>query len=136
MNISKLNNEKTWIKLSLFFSLVIKTKRIIEGSDFMSTYNTKEISELLNVSEETVRRWIRSGKLKAEKSSKKQGNIVYEKDLFEFVSDKSKYKRMIQAEVHQSNNPFSLNDLLNDLIIQRNQLDEYIVKIQALLKES
>ena len=102
----------------------------------MSTDNTKEISELLDVSEETVRRWIRSGKLKAEKSSKKQGNIVYEKDLFEFVSDKPKYKRMIQAEVHQSNNPFSLNDLLNDLIIQRNQLDEYIDKLQTLLKES
>ena len=102
----------------------------------MNTYKTKEISELLEVSEETVRRWIRSGKLKAEKSSKKQGNIVNEKDLFEFVSDNPKYKKMIQAENHQRDNPFSLHDLLNDLIIQRNQLDEYVVKIQALLKES
>lgn len=102
----------------------------------MSMYNTKELSELLDVNEETVRRWIRSGKLKAERSSKKQGNIVHEKDLFDFVSDKPKYKKMIRAKVHQRNNLFSLNDLLNDLIIQRKLLDDYITKIQALLEES
>jgi excisionase family DNA binding protein len=63
-----------------------------KGVKCMSIYNTKEIAELLNINEETVRRWIRSGKLKAERSSKKQGNVVYEEDLFEFISDKPKYK--------------------------------------------
>lgn len=28
-------------------------------------YSTKQIAKMLNVSEETVRRWIRNGKLKA-----------------------------------------------------------------------
>lgn len=78
----------------------------------MSMYNTKEIADLLDINEETVRRWVRSGLLKAERSSKKQGNIIHEVDLFEF---------------------FSLNDLLNDLIIQRNLLDEYIIKLQSLI---
>lgn len=102
----------------------------------MSIYNTKEIAELLNINEETVRRWIRSGKLKAERSSKKQGNVVYEEDLFEFISDKPKYKKMIRAKVQQRNNPFSLNDLCNDLIAQRDLIDAYIAKLQSLLKES
>ena len=35
----------------------------------MSMYNTKEIADLLDINEETVRRWIRSGELKAERSS-------------------------------------------------------------------
>ena len=32
----------------------------------MRIYNTKEIADLLVISEETVRRWVRSGELKAE----------------------------------------------------------------------
>ena len=102
----------------------------------MSIYNTKEIADLLDVNEETVRRWIRYGLLKAERLSKKQGNIVHEKDLFEFVSDKPKYKKTVRANIQQRNNPFSLDDLLNDLIIQRKLLDEYITKLQVLLKET
>ena len=47
----------------------------------MRIYSTKEISELFGVDNETVRRWIRTGELKAEQSSRKRGNIVYEKDL-------------------------------------------------------
>ena len=107
----------------------------MKGGGCMNMYNTKEIAGLLDVNEETVRRWIRYGKLKAERSSKKQGNIVYEKDLFNFISDKPKYKKMVMAKVQQRNNPFSLNDLLNVLIIQRDLLDDYITKIQSLLKE-
>ena len=33
----------------------------------MKTYNVREISELLDTNQETVRRWIRSGKLEDEK---------------------------------------------------------------------
>ena len=101
----------------------------------MSMYNAKEIADLLDINEETVRRWIRSGELKAERSSRKQGNIVYEKDLFDFISNKPKYKKMIRAKIQQRDNPFSLNDLLNDLIIQRDLLNDYITKVQSLIKE-
>ena len=101
----------------------------------MKIYNTKEIADLFGVDNETVRRWIRSGELKAEQSSRKQGNIVYEKDLLCFISDKPKYKKMVSSKIQPINNTFLLNDLLNDLIIQRDLLNSYIEKIQSLIKE-
>ena len=102
----------------------------------MKIYNTKEIADLLGVDNETVRRWIRSGELKAEQSSRKQGNIVYEKDLFDFISDKPKYKKMVSTNIQPINNTFLLNNLLNDLIIQRDLLNSYITKLQSLIEES
>ena len=102
----------------------------------MKIYNTKEIADLLGVDNESVRRWIRSGELKAEQSSRKQGNIVYEKDLFDFISNKPKYKKMISSNIQPINKTFLLNDLLNDLIIQRDLLNSYITKLQSLIEES
>ena len=101
----------------------------------MRIYSTKEISELFGVDNETVRRWIRTGELKAEQSSRKRGNIVYEKDLLDFIYDKPKYKNMISSKIQPINNTFLLNDLLNDLIIQRDLLNDYITKVQSLIKE-
>ena len=57
----------------------------------MQTYNVKDIAEMLDANEETVRRWIRSGKLKANKTSNKDGNVVTEEDLYKFLKNKSKY---------------------------------------------
>ena len=102
----------------------------------MRIYSTKEISELFGVDNETVRRWIRTGELKAEQSSRKRGNIVYEKDLFDFISNKPKYKKMVSTNIQPINNTFLLNNLLNDLIIQRDLLNSYIIKIQSLIEES
>lgn len=48
---------------------------------------TKEISEMLKVSEETVRRWIRTGDLKAIQEGK--GYLVEKKDLMKLVQEKS-----------------------------------------------
>ena len=39
----------------------------------MRTYTVKEIAELLGTNPETVRRWIRDGKLQAVTNSKKKG---------------------------------------------------------------
>lgn len=44
----------------------------------MSEYNVKQISEMLDTNPETVRRWIRSGKLEAEQTSKKV-EMLYQK---------------------------------------------------------
>lgn len=49
---------------------------------------TKEISSILNVSEETVRRWIRSQDLKASQDGKSYQ--VNKDDLIEFIKIKSK----------------------------------------------
>jgi uncharacterized protein YjcR len=57
----------------------------------VETYNVKQIADMLNTQPETVRRWIRSGKLYAEKASRKEGNVVTENDLNEFLKSSPKY---------------------------------------------
>ena len=104
----------------------------------MKTYSVAEIAKLLNVNKETVRRWIRSGQLKSTKKSKKDGNVVDELDLFEFVQTKPKYRNMVGVpEVQISNTYISeeLNYLLNDLIYERDKLNDEINKIQKIIKE-
>jgi len=64
---------------------------ICEGSDAMADYNVKQISELLDVDSETVRRWIRTNKLKGTKSSKKAGFVVSEAELKRFLNRIPKY---------------------------------------------
>lgn len=52
-----------------------------------TTYSVTDISKEFDVCEETVRRWIRSGKLKATLIAKKDGYFVTEKNLNDFISD-------------------------------------------------
>lgn len=52
----------------------------------MKSYNVKEVAEQAGVSEEIVRRWIRSGRLEASQPSRKQGNSITEESLAKFVS--------------------------------------------------
>lgn len=59
--------------------------------DSVKTYNVKQIADMLNTQPETVRRWIRSGKLYAEKTSRKEGNVVKESDLNNFLKSSPKY---------------------------------------------
>ena len=104
----------------------------------MKTYNVAEIAKLLNVNKETVRRWIRSGQLKSTQKSKRDGNVIDELDLFEFVQTKPKYRNMVGVpELQISNTCISeeLNYLLNDLIYERDKLNDEINKIQKIIKE-
>ncbi len=57
----------------------------------MKTYSVKQIAEMLNTNPETVRRWIRDGKLEATQYSKKGGNIVEERALQAFLDATPKY---------------------------------------------
>ena len=43
--------------------------------------NVKEVAQELNRCEETVRRWIRDGELKAIKKSRKEGYICSKRDV-------------------------------------------------------
>ena len=44
---------------------------MLQGGIAMDTYSVKEIADMLNTNPETVRRWIRSGKLEAIQESRK-----------------------------------------------------------------
>ena len=104
----------------------------------MKTYNVGEIAKLLDVNEETVRRWIRSGQLKSTQKSKRDGNVIDELDLFEFVQTKPKYRNMVGVPELQISNTYiseELNYLLNDLIYERDKLNDEINKIQKIIKE-
>lgn len=57
----------------------------------MDTYSVKEIAEMLNTNPETVRRWIRSGKLEAIQESRKGGNVVTKQMLDAFLKTSPKY---------------------------------------------
>lgn len=104
----------------------------------MRKYSVTEIAKLLNVNEETIRRWIRFEGLKATQTSKKTGNIIDESDLYEFIQMKPKYRKMMCLLEPQINDTYSkkLKELLSDLIAERDRLDDRINKIQTLLEES
>ena len=57
----------------------------------MKTYSVKDIADMLGTNQETVRRWIRAGKLKAGQNSRKDGNMVREDDLYKYLRSSSKY---------------------------------------------
>lgn len=57
----------------------------------MNSYSVKQVADMLKTNPETVRRWIRSGKLIAQQDSRKGGNIIYESALREFVKTTPKY---------------------------------------------
>lgn len=58
----------------------------------MSTYTVEQISEILDVAEETVRRWLRFGVLKGKMKSRKCGYRVEWKDFKEFLETHPTYK--------------------------------------------
>ena len=122
------------------FSFIFRTHyNLFNGGDFvMKTYNVAEIAKLLSVNKETVRRWIRSGQLKSTQKSKRDGNVIDELDLFEFVQTKPKYRNMVGVPELQISNTYiseELNYLLNDLIYERDKLNDEINKIQKIIKE-
>lgn len=60
-------------------------------NNYKITLNVYDVANALEVNPETVRRWIRSGKLKAEQNSKKEGNIITMEAFKEFINDIPKY---------------------------------------------
>ena len=61
----------------------------------MEEYTVKQISDMLNTNPETVRRWIRSGKLFATQTSKKGGNVISSDSLQSFLQSTPKYAGML-----------------------------------------
>ncbi len=61
----------------------------------MKDYNVQQISEMLNANPETVRRWIRAGKLTAIQDSRKIGNLVTEDALKKFMKETPKYAGLV-----------------------------------------
>lgn len=83
----------------------------------METYSVKQIADILNTKPETVRRWIRSGKLKAEQSSRKEGNVITEGDLNKFLKFSPKYAGLIPgAAIGSIAAPFAVIPLAGGIV--------------------
>ena len=80
----------------------------------MKSYTVKEIAETLKTNPETVRRWIRSGKLSSTMTSTKAGNIVTEDALNKFIKETPKYAAMLVGSVVTS--PVALSLVVGGLI--------------------
>ena len=63
----------------------------------MITYTVKQIANMLNTNPETVRRWIRLNKLKAEKDSCSGGNVISDTELQRFIKNTPKYAPLYTA---------------------------------------
>ena len=58
----------------------------------MKTYNVHEVAELLHVNPESVRRWVRTGRLKGDYDGcRRHGFTISESDLLDFMDSKPKY---------------------------------------------
>lgn len=80
----------------------------------MSSYTVKQIADMFKTNEETVRRWIRSGKLAATQNSKKSGNIVSSAVLDQFIKKTPKYASVVATSFAAS--PVAMSFIVGSLL--------------------
>lgn len=81
-----------WISESEDYPVRVDKKRTADGSvtkEHEYFYFVEDVATILEVDRETVRRWIRSGKLKAKAESKRGGYRMKLEDLEEFAKTHS-----------------------------------------------
>lgn len=96
----------------------------------MEIYSVKQIAEKFKVNQETVRRWIRNGELSSTQHSKKEGNLITEIELNNFMIKHPKYRYCIDDTCNDE-----LKTLLTNLIHKRDKLNEQILLIQELIEK-
>lgn len=82
----------------------------------MKTYSVKQIAEILDTNPETVRRWIRSNKLRAVQMSRKDGNVVREDEFRRFLEAMPKYLPKFMAGIALVSPPAGLITLASSLV--------------------
>lgn len=108
----------------------------------MKTYTVKEIADILKTNPETVRRWIRLGKLEADQSSRKSGNVVTEQSLSKFLKAMPKYAGIAAGTMSLlsftgfvSNVPILTATLLGTMIAQKGIIEERLRNAQIPVSE-
>lgn len=91
-------------------------------------YTIKDISKLLNVSEEQVRRWCRSGQLKSLEHSRKKGYVIEKCDFFAFLDGNPKYRKAL--DLGSGDNALKIRSLETRL----DKMKEEIVELENTLK--
>jgi excisionase family DNA binding protein len=100
----------------------------------MKFYTVEEIAEILCVNQETVRRWIRSGKLETTITSRKHGNRVSENDLYAFAYANPKYAALLRLRNTNGRYPREwLSIRLRELINERDYINRQIENLEYIL---
>ena len=60
----------------------------------MLTWSLNELSDILDVSPSTIRSWIQLKKIKAVKTCNKEGNVIRDTALFDFLRGHPKYMQI------------------------------------------
>jgi len=94
----------------------------------MKTYSVKEIVDLLGTNPETVRRWIRNGKLHAVQESRKDGNTVTDAELNKFLKKTPKYvsiaAKSLAAMAPAVSIPLALGGLIGTMVVDHIDIEE------------
>lgn len=61
-------------------------------------YSVATVARILGVANETVKRWIRAGKLKGAYEAKRYGYVIKAEDLDDFIASDPKYRRWLNID--------------------------------------
>lgn len=89
----------------------------------MKTYKVSEVAELLNVNSETVRRWIRSGRLVADRHFGPSGNTIARNAIESFLDEpenKQYATNFVRAELMSARE----NDEADNVNLISDELDQ------------
>lgn len=97
----------------------------------MPYLNVNEVSKILNVNEETIRRWIRDGKLSAEKHGGRIGYRIDRNILNKFISENkiwqiSSYNSINTTNSNKNNKSTSIDSKFNNTSFCTNINSSYI----------
>lgn len=82
----------------------------------MIEYSTGFVASMLSIDSETVRRWIRNGRLKASIDSRKGGYLISEDDFKEFLDHNHKYAEIYNLKKGESTmNENNVNQFINGI---------------------
>lgn len=102
----------------------------------MKKYTVEEVSKIFNKDKETIRRWIRDGKLTAIKTSNKKGYLIDEASVIKLIHDKDKdILNEVEGVDSTEQRKRILSDTLEKLRNERNEIDKAIKILESLLKE-
>lgn len=96
----------------------------------MNTYTVSSVADEFGVSEQTVRNWIKSGKLKAEKTGPYGSYIITEGDLDDFCEEMELYEQDEEDEEPEAPTNEELIVKSVDKMIERYEHELKVIEVK------